>query len=91
MCNIVPHKLVEIMCKTPLQKDEEDDHKGFELSNLTVISYDEGSADLFYYFYIHLFNDGKTHLANIKLVYHVAFSNTRNIYTNQYIHMTYIK
>ena len=32
-------------------------------------------------FYLYtLFNEGKTHLANIKLVYHVALSNKRNIY-----------
>ena len=33
------------------------------------------------YLFIYLFNVGKTHLANIKLFYHVALSNTRNIYT----------
>ena len=28
ICNIVPHKLVEILCKTLLQVVEEDDHEG---------------------------------------------------------------
>ena len=40
---------------------------------------------LFIYLFIYLytlFNEGKTHLANIKkLFYHVALSNTCNIYT----------
>ena len=35
---------------------------------------------LFIYLYT-LFNEGKTHLANIKLFYHVVLSNTCNVYT----------
>ena len=43
--NIVPHKLVEILCTTPLQEDGEDDHEYVELSNMDDIFYDEDSGD----------------------------------------------
>ena len=40
--------------------------------------------------FIYIFNEDKTHLANIKLFYHVALRNIRNIYKKD-IYMTYIK
>ena len=45
ICNIIPHELVEILRKTPLQEDTEDDQEGVELSNLANILYDEFSNE----------------------------------------------
>ena len=45
ICNIVPHKLVEILCETHLQVVEEEDHGGLELSNLADVFYDKDSND----------------------------------------------
>ena len=45
-----------------------------------------------YLFYLYtLFNEGKTHLANIKLFYHVALSNKRNMYIKNSQTDTYVK
>ena len=44
--NIVPQELVEILCRTPLPEDEEnDDDEGAELSNMADIFYEEDSDD----------------------------------------------
>ena len=38
-------EVVEILCKTPLQEDEQDDDEGVEMSNIADVFYDEDSYD----------------------------------------------
>ena len=46
ICNIIPHEMVEILRKIPLQEDTEDDHEGVELLNLANIFFDKDSIEI---------------------------------------------